>query len=133
MGTWNPTMKQGETWSYVFTYGTVTDPKADPVEYTPIDISECSLRMQLRQAYGEAVLLELTSDEGGGIEIADDASGQFTITMTAEQTDTIEIKRIKYDLELVFPPVDGNDPVVKRIIEGTFTNSLNITRDEEDV
>lgn len=132
MATWNISIKQGETWNYAFTYGKVTDPDTDPPTYVPIDISDCSMRMQIRQAYMEPVLLELTSEPDGGIEIADDDSGEFTITMTADQTDTIEVKRAKYDLEIEFPAVGDDDPIVKRILEGTVTNSLNITRDEDE-
>jgi hypothetical protein len=120
-GTHDIYMEQGTTLHEQFVYGTSSLPNPIAVE-TPYNLTGCTAKAQFREKYGMPVLLELSTETGeivlGG------ALGTIEITATAEQTDTIEIKRGKWDLELTYP-----DTTKKRILMGTLYNSLAITRE----
>ena len=127
-------VEQGASWTDSLTYSAITEYEPDgvtPKTWVPIDISNASFQMQIRAAYGEHVILELTSDEGGGITITDGAAGQFTIFMSDEQTDTFTPdfgKKLKYDLEV--ESVDFAVNPRRRLFQGAVYVDSNITRDE---
>jgi hypothetical protein len=120
-GTYDVYMEQGSTLRIQFVYGTSTLPVPVSVQ-TPYNLTGCSAKAQFREKYGFPVLLELSTVTGeivlGG------ALGTIDITATAVQTDTVLVRKGKWDLELTYA-----DLTVKRILMGTFYNSLAITRE----
>lgn len=120
-GSYDINMEQGSTLRLHFVYGTSALP--DPVAVqTPYNLTGCTAKAQFREKYGLPVLLELSTATGeitlGG------ALGTIDIVATAEQTDTVTIRRGKWDLELTYPNGD-----VQRILAGNVLNSLAITRE----
>lgn len=119
---------QGETFRLSLVY---TGPAVDGVELgEPIDLTNASARMQVREGYGKPVLVEITSDENGGITIGG-VTGRIDLLLTEAQTDAMGVKEgstrprteAVYDLELVLPSGD-----VKRVIQGSIVIDPNITR-----
>lgn len=109
------TIEQGATFVRSFVW------KAD--DGTPVNLTGYTARMQVRQGYSaQDALLEATT-ENGRLQIVG-ASGQVTLTLTAEDTGAIDWRRGRYDLELVAP-----DGTVKRLVEGVISISREITRD----
>lgn len=90
-------------------------------EGTPIDITGYSARMQIRQTYDTDPVISLTSASGGGIVLGG-ATGTIDITIGANTTDDIEIRRGRYDLELELAGV------VTRLIQGGVDISREVTR-----
>lgn len=118
---------QGETFRLSLVYALPGPTSDDPV--VPIDITDYTARMQIREKYASPVLVEATT-ENGGIEIVGE-EGRINLVLTDVQTDTLGAKGDKprtsalYDLEIVSP---GGD--VKRVVEGSVTINPNITRIE---
>jgi hypothetical protein len=90
-------------------------------EGAPIDITGYSARMQIRQNYDTDPVISLTSASGGGIVLGGTA-GSIDITIGANSTDDIEIRRGRYDLELELAGV------VTRLIQGSVDISREVTR-----
>lgn len=119
-------MEQGATLSFhfIWKYESGTDDQDRPT-YTAYDLDGCSARMQIRANYGTTVLVELDSASGGGIELErGGVKGRVDVTVSADLTDLITIKKAKADLEILFP-----SGTVTRVLDINLTNSLNITRD----
>ena len=120
---------QGETFRLSLVYAYPGPTPGDPVE--PIDITDYTARMQVREKYASPVLAEATT-ENGGIEIVG-PEGRINLVLTDVQTDAMGVKdgtdkprtTALYDLEIVSP---GGD--VKRVVEGAITINPNITRAE---
>ena len=121
---------QGQTFRRTFV---LTRRGADDVP-EPLPTIGCTSRMQIRPKYGEPVLLELTT-ENGGIAVDPDVDGRVSVYMSAEQTDELgetadprkPRTKFMYDLELVYPSGD-----VLRVMESdACTIKRNITRDSE--
>lgn len=91
---------------------------------TPIDLTGCSARMQVRKKYNsETPWLSLTS-EAGDIVLGDE-DGTIVVTATDEMTETVTAPACGvYDLEIV---MSGGD--VKRLVQGSATISPEVTRD----
>lgn len=118
-------MEQGATLAFYFVWKSQTDTTEDgtPV-YTAYDLTGCTARMQIRAGYGTAVLAEVTTEDGG-IELErDGVQGRVDIEVSATKTDGVAIKKPKADLEIEFP-----SGTVVRLLDISFTNTLNITRD----
>ena len=89
---------------------------------TPVDLTGCTARMQVRgDIESETVLLELTTENGG--IVLGGAAGTIVIFMSAVQTAAITWTPGVYDLEIVFP--DGR---VRRLFYGVITVSPEVTR-----
>jgi hypothetical protein len=114
-------MEQGSTLRVQFVYGTSSLPNPVAVE-TPYDLTGCSAKAQFREKYGMPVLLELSSDNGD--IVLGGPLGTIEMVATADQTDTVIVRRGKWDLELTYTNGD-----VKRILMGNLYNSLAITRE----
>jgi hypothetical protein len=91
----------------------------------PINLTGYEARMQIRTRHSaQTAMLEITTDEDGGITFPDPATGKIVIEIPAETT--AELKAIKaavYDLELIEP--QGK---VRRVVEGTVTITPEVTR-----
>lgn len=107
--------EQGATFRLVATY---KDSTGDPV-----DLTDCSARMQVRRSTdSDAVLLDLTS-EGVDAAIALGAGGQILVTVGAENTAELPAGRFVYDLELISAGLE-----VDRLLEGDFVVDPEVTK-----
>lgn len=117
-------MEQGATLAFHFVWKSQTGEtdEGTPI-YTAYDLTGCTARMQIRAGYGTDVLAEVTTEDGG-IELERDGiTGRVDVEVSATKTDAVAIKKPKADLEIEFP-----SGTVTRLLDITFTNTLNITR-----
>lgn len=112
-GIYNFTIDQGSVFTLNLKY---EDPDGNP-----INLSGQTARMQLRRRYDSAAVLTLTTG-GGGIVITG-PTGNILITITDEQTGTLESGFYQYDLEL------DNAGTIERLIQGQTTVSPQVTAD----
>ena len=111
----NITIIQGATLDLLVTWRT-----GDPA--TPVDLTGCTARMQIRSKVDSPdVLLELTT-ENGGITLGG-AAGTVRRFVDATDTAAITWKSGVYDLEIEFP-----DGTVRRLISGGVSVSPEVTR-----
>lgn len=109
------TIYQGATFRKSFTWQT-----GDPL--TAVDLTGCTMRMQIRERRDATeVIVELTS-ENGGITITP-LTGQFALYLSATATAALAVTKAVYDLEIVF----ANGDVV-RFLQGKVTVSPEVTR-----
>jgi len=85
----------------------------------PVDLTGAIVRMQIREQIGGAVLLEL-STLNGGITIA--GLGTITRTISATQTAGLTWSEGVYDLEVEYP-----DGTVQRYLQGAVSVSREVT------
>lgn len=91
-------------------------------EGTGINLAGYSARMQIRQVKSEAIILNLTDEDG--ITLNYDGNGSIRIFVSA--TDTSELttcSQARYDLEL-----ENSDGTVTRLLQGAVTISGEVTR-----
>lgn len=86
----------------------------------PVDLTGATARMQVRDSIGGALLLELTSDNGG---LAITGAGTLTRTLSAAQTAALTWAEGVYDLEIEYA-----DGTVQRYLQGAVTVSREVTR-----
>jgi hypothetical protein len=87
----------------------------------PVDLTGAKARMQVRDAPGGNVLLELTT-ESDGLTIT--GAGTIVRQVSADETAAFTWTKGVYDLEVEYP-----DGTVHRYFEGAVTVSLEVTRD----
>lgn len=85
----------------------------------PVDLTGATARMQIRAGLGGAVLLELTTENGG---LAITGPGTLTRTLSATETAALTWTDGVYDLE-----VEYADGTVQRYLQGTVTVSREVT------
>lgn len=85
----------------------------------PVDLTGAAARMQIREQIDGAVLLELTTENGG---LAISAPGTITRTLSATQTAALAWTEAVYDLEVQYP-----DGTVQRYLQGAVTVSREVT------
>ena len=90
------------------------------VNTVALNLTGCTLRMQLRKEYGGIVYLYLTSVASAGITITSAVNGLFKIN---KQVINIEAANYIYDIELV-----KSDGTVKTYISGNFYVTNDVTR-----
>lgn len=90
------------------------------VYYTPVSLSGCAARMQIKNKVGGEQLLLLTT--GNGRLVLDDAAKTVLMIVDATTMAAITWKKGVYDLELV----DGSD-VVTLILTGSVTVEREVT------
>ena len=106
------TIEQGATFNLVFIY---QDQNGDPINLTGM-----TARMQLRRQFNSPdALLSLTT-ENGRISLGG-TNGTITLNVGANETANLSGSGV-YDIELV------NGPVVKRILEGSYSICPEVTR-----
>jgi len=116
-GTKDFTIYQGSTFRLEFQYLTKTSDGQ-----TPIDMTGCVARMQLRQtAKSETIYFDLLAS--GCISIIDAENGKILINIPALETENFTFTRAAYDLELAYP--DGE---VERLLQGYINISSEVTR-----
>lgn len=136
---YNLAIEQGATYRLPFVVGYRETVNDSETIITPYDLTGCTARAQLREAYGEPVLLfaktesTTTTDPttgvvtvtAPGLHITDPLKGRVELFWSDEQTDTLAgITRAVWDLEIEYPSGD-----VQRVMQGKVTISPNITRD----
>lgn len=89
------------------------------VDTIPVDLTDTTIRMQLRKEYGGVVGLSLTSVASAGITITDAVNGLFKIN---QQIINIPAFNYIYDIEFDF------DGIVKTYISGNFLILNDVTR-----
>jgi hypothetical protein len=85
-----PTVKRGDTWSFIFTWKSC---------FAPIDLSECSARMQVRNQRTKELVASI--DSSTDITI-DGPNGIVNARFPAEMTANIEEGSYLTDVELTF-------------------------------
>jgi len=90
------------------------------VNSVALNLTGCTLRMQLRKEFGGVIFLSLTSVGSAGITITNAAGGLFKIN---KQIINIDANNYIYDIELI--KADGT---VKTYISGNFYITNDITR-----
>jgi hypothetical protein len=85
----------------------------------PVDLTGAEVRMQIRAGLGGAVLLELTTENGG---LAITGPGTLTRTLSATETAALTWTDGVYDLE-----VEYADGTVQRYLQGAVTVSREVT------
>lgn len=120
-------VEQGTTLVKPLTWGTrgPDDVDGNPTLDTPYPLltDGCTAIAQFRQGVGTPVILELTT-ENGGIALAD-TQPNILLTVTDEQSDLFELKKMKWDLKVIYPT--GVD---KRPFKGTVYVDMAITVEE---
>lgn len=108
---------QGGTFTKLVTWKTGTAEAA-----TPVNLTGCTARMQMRTSVESPnILVELTT-ENGGIALGG-VAGTVTMTITATATALLTFQRAVYDLEIIFP-----DTTVRRLLSGYVTLTPEVTR-----
>ena len=94
-----------------------------PDKTTPIDLTGCTARMQVRSEVESAtVLLELTTANGG--IVIDGPAGKLILHLPPKATTAISWESGVWDLEVVHPNGD-----VTRLVQGTISVLPEVTRD----
>lgn len=95
----------------------------NPTTPVVMDITGCSMRMQLRSKINEpAVIIELTT-ANNRIRILDAINGIFQLYLTDTETSALSFKTAVYDLEIQ----DTHNEVV-RFVEGIVILHPEVTR-----
>jgi hypothetical protein len=98
---------------------TLKDPDGEP-----LDLTGYSIAMQVRRdVRSDTVVVELTTDEDGGITIGED--GQITLFLPASATAELTADGV-YDMELI--PPSGPD-YAEKVLRGVFRVEREVTRD----
>ena len=108
-GQLNLPVQQGDTYKLTLTWNNPPVGTASPV---PVDLTGCVANMQVRQNYGEPVLLALSSSalttNGSGLTLGGTAG---TIVLLINPLDTQVLQSGIYDIEVQFPDGSIQTPV----------------------
>ena len=89
---------------------------------TPIDLTGCKARMQIRKAFNSVdPIIDLTTENGG--IVLGGVAGTIQIIIAASVTATYLWNIAVYDLEIVFA-----DLSVRRLLSGNVLNTPEVTR-----
>ena len=123
-GVYNITIEQGTTFYRLID---VMEPTVlDPDVYEAFNLTGYTARMQIRRTVDNSTpMLSLVSPtaSGNGITVMDGANNAISINITAATTATLETSGV-YDLEII----KTSTGAVSRLIQGTITLSLEVTR-----
>ena len=117
-GVYDFEVEQGATFKRSFLY-------SNKDTGVPYNISGCKIRMQVRKAQQQPVIIEATT-ENGKFTITDGPGGKFDMTLSAVDTAALTSKEALYDIEIEFP--DGPPATVNRILKGAFKVDPSITQ-----
>lgn len=118
-GALNITIEQGTTFRKKLTWA---DDITFPLAGSPIDITGYTARMHIREEVDSTTTeLELTTVNGR--IILGGANGEIDLLVDDATTAALTLESGVYDLELI-----SGAGVVTRIVEGTYTLSLEVTR-----
>jgi hypothetical protein len=112
-GIYNTTIDQGSIWDLTLIY---QDSDGDPV-----DLTNYTAAMQLRQNYNSELADLTLTTENGGLTITAN-TGTIQVAATATETGSLSSGLYVYDLELI----SGSN--VSRLIQGQITVAEQVTR-----
>lgn len=122
-------IEQGAT--YVMAFQWCEPGVDDATPGPPHDLTDFVARMQIRKKQGQAILATATTANGKisiGRNLDGDligaASGWVRVELADEDTDALQVKSAKYDLE-----VEDAAGRVYRLLKGTVTVDPNITQE----
>jgi hypothetical protein len=115
------TILKGSTFSQLVTWSTGETAETA----TPVDLTGCKARMQIRPDIESSTVLEEFTTEDGGIELGGTAGTIRFAILNATETAAIDWDGGVYDLEIIFS--DG--VTVLRKIKGAVVISPEVTRD----
>ena len=104
---------QNTTFTFIIEYKDEND--------APIDLTDCSAKLQVRDTKGGSKLAFSLTSPAGGI-IIDEPNGKLTIKMTPTQTNKLFYPKSSYDIMLT----DSNLNKTK-LLEGFITLSRSVT------
>jgi hypothetical protein len=121
-GNYNMLCQQGSSFGRVIALEQPRTPtEADPSEYEPYILTNHTARMQVRRTIESTTPLITLTTENGGITL-NGAEGFINLSITAADTAALTSSGV-YDLEII-----SSGGLVSRVIQGTFTLSLEVTR-----
>jgi hypothetical protein len=94
----------------------------------PVNLSQYGSKMQIRQTYGSAPLLTLSSSlnsDGTGLNMSNAASGAIEIYIASCTSSMLTFNEAIYDLDIISG--SGACPIVTRILEGKVKLSKEVT------
>ena len=118
-GTYNILCEQGTSFTRVIALEQPND--VDPTIYEPYILTDYTARMQVRRTIESTTSIISLTTENGRISL-DEPNGLITLTISAADTSGLTSSGV-YDLEII--DISG---LVSRVIQGTFTLSLEVTR-----
>lgn len=89
---------------------------------TLIDLTDCSVRMQLRKSYYADEAVDTLSTENGRITMSP-SEGRFELVFPNDVTEGYPVQTLVYDIELV-----SSGGEVRRIVEGRASVTPEVTR-----
>ena len=120
-GNYNILCQQGSSFARVIAVEQPRTPtEQNPAEYEAYPLTNYTARMQVRRTINEDPMITLTT-ENGRITI-NGAAGLISLSISAADTAALESSGV-YDLEII-----SSGGLVSRVIQGTFTLSLEVTR-----
>lgn len=90
---------------------------------TPVDLTGCSIRMQIRERVTTATTIDDLTTQNSRIVITDAVQGKFEIRIPANTSSAYTVNSGVYDVEVVM--TDGSP---YRILEGSVSFSPEVTR-----
>lgn len=112
------TVYKGSTYSKLIQWKT-----GDPA--TPVDLTGCTARMQIRKRVNDTEILETLTTENGKLTIYNAAEGRIRIDIPAATSTAYAFTSGVYDLEIVYP---SPSTTVYRILQGCFAAIPEVTR-----
>ena len=120
-GNYNILCQQGSSFGRVIALEQPRTPTLeDPSEYEVYPLTNHTARMQVRRTIDSTTPLITLTTENGRISIHG-ASGLINLSISAEDTAALTSSGV-YDLEII-----SSGGLVSRVIQGTFTLSLEVT------
>ena len=121
-GNYNILCQQGASFARVIALEQPRTPtEEDPAEYEIYPLTNHTARMQVRRTIESTTPLITLTTENGRISL-NGANGLITLSISAADTAALESSGV-YDLEII-----TSGGLVSRVIQGTFTLSLEVTR-----
>ena len=93
------------------------------IPQTPVNLTGCTARMQIRKAVNDTAVLDTLTTENGKLVIHEPLDGKFKIVIPADVSTAYTFTSSVYDLEIIF-----TDGTVTRVIEGCLTAAPEVTR-----
>ena len=121
-GNYNMLCQQGASFARVIALEQPRTPtEQNPAEYEMYPLTNHTARMQVRRTVESTTPLITLTTENGRISI-NGANGLITLSISAADTAALTSSGV-YDLEII-----TSGGLVSRVIQGTFTLSLEVTR-----
>ena len=105
---------QGSTFEHELTWYAVDE--------TPIDLTDYTARMQVREKLTDSIKIFDLTTENGGIVLGG-AAGTITINISASASSAVSVSKNVYDLE-----VESLTGFVTRLVQGRFYIDPEVTR-----